>query len=124
MKNNDFDIVKSKIAAYTKEMEDNYNYYLKAIDYYNSKPTDYVAELGESFDINIAEKFVKTWETIQKMQPVQRNMLLCFICCDKDYNKTLQVFNGEGKNYKNVASLRVLVHNAKKDFFKLYENID
>lgn len=120
----EFEVYKGKLADYIEKMEALYNYYLEAIEFYNNQPTDYVAELGDSFDLVTAINFIKSWKTIQEMQPVQRNMLLCYVCCDCDYKKTLEVFNGEGKNYKNVASLRVLVHNARKEFFKLYENID
>lgn len=122
---NYYSVGKKKVSEYIKQMENRYLHHLQTIDMYESElfeESDEFRFLQENIDI--AQKFVRTWDTLNELSPVDKNMLLCFSACDRDYDETLKIFNGikdnKVKNKKNLASLRMAICRARKKLIDKY----
>lgn len=120
---------KKKVQDYIKTLKEEYLYHLHCIDCFNSKlfyeGDDY---LYFEKDIETSRKFVRVWEIMNKELPaVDKNLLLAYGACHKDYNETLKIFNGirknDGlvKNKTNLASLRMAVCRARKKVIDKYK---
>ena len=119
--NDDYEIMKGKIAEYLSQMQDIYDENKKLISIYEQSLTNDKPELV-GFDYYTAIKFVRTWDIIQSdvLNQSQKNLLFCYNLCDCDLETTLNTFNGKGKSYKNKASLSVLIYNIRKIIKKEY----
>lgn len=119
--NNDYEIMKGKIAEYLAQMQVAYDENKKLISVFEQSLTNDKPELVD-FDYYAALKFVRTWDIIQSdaLNQSQKNLLFCYNLCDCDLETTLNTFNGKGKSYKNKASLAVLICNIRKIIKKEY----
>lgn len=69
----------------------------------------------EFFDCDTAEQFIRTWYVIKyQLSAHERNLFCTYLACERDYKKTLEVFNGSNKNYKNVATLKQMMSLVRK----------
>lgn len=69
----------------------------------------------EFFDCDTAEQFIRTWYVIKNLLSAnERNLFCTYLACERDYKKTLEVFNGSNKNYKNVATLKQMMSLVRK----------
>jgi hypothetical protein len=123
---NYYKLGKEKVAAYVKDMEDNYLNSLEIIERFESLIFDesdeyhYLEDKYES-----AKNFVKTWDVItKKLSPTDKNLILC-TAVFKNYEEVLKVFNGikngKVKNKKNIASLTMAICRARKRLRDLIE---
>lgn len=119
--NNDYEIMKGKIAEYLAQMQVAYDENKKLISVFEQSLTNDKPELVD-FDYYAALKFIRTWDIIQSdaLNQSQKNLLFCYNLCDCDLETTLNTFNGKGKSYKNKASLAVLICNIRKIIKKEY----
>lgn len=109
---------KKILDEYIKSMDIVYDE-AKAIqdDYYNDRLDD------EYFDINKSLKFTRTWEILKSMENVAaRNLLLLFNACGCRYKETLDALCGVGTVYKNEATLRYMMTDARKKLKKIYDD--
>lgn len=107
---------KKLIADYIKTMDSLYNEQKELQDLYNSdKLTD------EYYDINKSLKFTRTWDIIMKdLDCAGRNLLLLFNVCESRYKETLEALVGFNIEYKNVATLRVMITRIRKKIKEIY----
>lgn len=119
--NDDYEIMKGKIAEYLAQMQVAYDENKALISVFEQSLTNDKPELV-GFDYYAAIKFVRTWDIIQSdvLNQSQKNLLFCYNLCDCDLETTLNTFNGKGKSYKNKASLAVLICNIRKIIKKEY----
>lgn len=98
------------------DLQTNIDIYENAID----NPDD-VPELA-LFSYSKAVKLKRTYSIIKNdLQPTERNLFCTYLACDYDYKKTLEIFNGENKGYKNIATLRVIIANIRKIIKEKYK---
>lgn len=108
---------KTLIDKYIKNMDVLYNEQKELQDLYsNDKLTD------EYYNINKSLKFTRTWEIINNdLDYAVRNLLLLFNACDCRYKETLEALSGSNcVQYKNVATLHVMVTRARKIIKNIY----
>lgn len=116
--NDEYFIAKGLVADYIKSMDKVVEDNKRLMQLYDD---DVQTDELEYFDYNKALKFNRLWDVIKHdLPPTKRNLLLCFEACGEDYTKCLAFFNGNGMNYKNKATLHVLVCNARNMANKLY----
>ena len=116
-KNIGYEIAKGKVAEYIAYMDCVYEDKMKQIEEYNSEITNEFKD--EYFDYNKSLKFVRTWDIIKNdINPAERNLVIASEVA-KDYDECLTYFNGI-KAPKNVASLKVLVCNARRKIREIY----
>ena len=98
------------------DLQSNIDIYDNAID----NPDD-VPELAW-FSYRKAVKLKRTYSIIKNdLQPTERNLFCTYLACNYDYEKTLEIFNGENKGYKNIATLRVIIANIRKIIKEKYK---
>ena len=98
------------------DLQSNIDIYDNAID----NPDD-VPELAW-FNYRKAVKLKRTYNIIlNDLQPTERNLFCIYLACNYDYEKTLEIFNGENKGYKNIATLRVIIANIRKIIKEKYK---
>lgn len=119
--NIDYEIGKGKVADYVAMMDRIYKNRLEELKLYENSLWDYVPELGENFDYYNTLRFVRTWNIVKnELNVSDRNLIFCFLACDSNYDECLSWFNGNGRDLKNVASLRVLICNVRKKVRTIY----
>lgn len=75
------------------------------------------------FDYNKSLKFTRTWEILLSMNDyAARNLLLLFNACGCRYKETLDALCGVGTVYKNEATLRYMMTEARKKIKKIYND--
>ena len=122
MMNTEYEIGKGMVADYIATMDSRYLLNLKEIEIYENSLWDYVPELGDKFDYYSALRFVRTWNIIKNdLSTSDRNLILCFLASDSNYEECLAWFNGRGKNIKNTATLRVMICNVRKKIRTIYK---
>lgn len=114
--NTKYTIAKEMVTEYIDKMDSLYEDKLKQIEDYK---TNVIDEFDEYFDYYKALKFVRTWDIIKNnLNPAEKNLVIASECA-KDYEECLSFFNG-GKAPKNIATLRVLICNARKKIREIY----
>ena len=80
--NDDYEIMKGKIAKYLSQMQDIYDENKKLISIYEQSLTNDKPELV-GFDYYTAIKFVRTWDIINSdvLNQSQKNLLLSYHLC-------------------------------------------
>lgn len=112
---------KSKILLdnYIEEMERLYSMH----KYLQKKFIDGIhedaAEL-DNFNYKESIEFVRTWDIIKNMNASQRNIYLLFMIAEGKYKPLMKII---GNEYKNEATLRVMVCNAKKIIKNKYKEL-
>lgn len=122
--NMSYEIGKGLVAEYIAQMETIYKEYKRLINIYeNCSDADDVPELSD-FNYCAALKFIRTWDIMNNNIPAHnRNLLFAIEASGQNYNKCLEYFNGNGKGYKNNATLHVLICKARKQVRKIYDKI-
>lgn len=115
-KNNQYEEGKQALEKYIAYMTSTYEYNKKMIE--ETKP-DIMEQ--SVYDVEEGKRFCKLWEVIQTLKTSDRNLILTHIINNKKPNKTLEVFNGIGGNYKNVGSLKAMISLIKKKIRLAYE---
>lgn len=75
----------------------------------------------EYFNYTKSLRFTRLWELMMELKPVDRNLLLLYQACGNRYKAMLDELFKSNVNYKNDATLRVLVTNARKEIRRLYK---
>ena len=111
---------KQILKEYIEKENNLYSWLKDMFNRYENCPYDYSPEFA-GFDYNSAIKFIRTWEIINNDLPIdKKNLILIYNACGGDNAKTLEIFNGTGKVYKNKATLCVLICNTKKIIKQIY----
>lgn len=80
----------------------------------DSLPDDY-------FNYNKSIKFTRVWDILLSMDNyAARNLLLLFNACGCRYKQTLEALWGLNVEYKNEATLRVMITKARKIIKDIY----
>ena len=119
--NVDYEIGKGIVADYIAKMDKICKRRIEELKIYENSMWDYVPELGENFDYYSTLRFVRTWNIVKNELSISdRNLILCFLACDSNYEDCLAWFNGHGRDLKNVASLRVLICLVRRKVRTIY----
>lgn len=98
------------LVDFTTEMDRLYDWFIEIRERYENSLFDLPEFAGYSQEY--AEKFIKTYDIIQSRLTVsQRNLLYIFTATGQSYKQTIEILNGE---VKNIATLRVMIHNIRK----------
>lgn len=109
---------KKLINDYICSMELVYQEQKELQDLYNADKYD-----NDYFNINKSLKFTRTWEILMSMDNIAaRNLLLLFNACGSKYKETLEALSGLNVEYKNEATLRVMITNARKIIKEIYDD--
>lgn len=103
---------KKLLEKYIKEQKEHCKFLEETLAKYAS--TEFDLPDFACVDMREAIAYLRTWKLINELPPKHKNLLLTFCACEYDYKKTLEVFNDVGREYKNVATLRVLITNIRK----------
>ena len=81
--------------------------------------------IDEYFNYDKSVKITRMWEIIRDMEDiVSRNLLLLYHACNCRYKRTLEELGRNNKVvYKNEATLRVMVCNARKIIREKYREL-
>lgn len=115
--NKNFEIGKGQLAEYINSMQELYNEHIELI----KQAEESIFET----DYNIKKyiKFCRTWEIIMnKLDTRERNLYICYLFCNCKPEKCIEVFNGQGGNYKNKATMCVMITRIKKKIKEYYDN--
>lgn len=110
---------KELIEEYIKRMELQYQEQKELQELYMN---DRLAD--EYYDYNKSLRFTRTWEIITGLTDyADRNLILLFNACDCKHKDTLEALSGAGMvQYKNEATLRVMISHARKRIKDKYES--
>lgn len=117
MKIDEYDLAKSEIVKYMAEMDEIYELNNKVIEKYGN---DIFSDDIE--DLQVAIKFCRTWNIVKNELSVSdRNLFILYQISNRNIKRTLEYFNAIGKNYKNTATLTVIICNIKKKIKELFK---
>lgn len=74
----------------------------------------------EYFNYKKSVEFVRTWDIIKEMNPIQRNIYLLFMIAEGKYKDLVKLMDNR---FKNEATLRVMVCNAKRIIKDRYKEL-
>lgn len=116
---NEYEEGKELLNNYINEQEQLYQWLKETCVKYQ----DAVFEVPEfeGFNYYKAVKFIRTWDLINELSMDKKNLFLVHCASGKKYEDTLKIFNGSGKEYKNVATLKVLITQIRNEIRKKYK---
>lgn len=117
MKKTKYEVAKAEVQEYIETMNNIYLDKKEEIRLFKDDNHE-VFEMDAYFDYNKSVQFIRLWDIINnEITPAERNLLIA-VECSKNYSECIKSF--EGTAPKNVATLKVLVYNARKKIRKIY----
>lgn len=113
-KNNKYEQSKKKLSDILKEMDNLVLFHKDMIAKH-----ELMGDYPPTYDSVKGKQFLRLMEVLNSLKAHERNLFLCYVSNDYKYEKTLEVFNGEGVNgfgqkYTSKKSLIVLIYMIRK----------
>lgn len=117
MKKTKYEVAKAEVQEYIETMNNIYLDKKEEIELFKNDNTE-LFEINAYFDYNKAVQFIRLWDIINNdITPAERNLLVA-VECSQSYSECIKSFDGTAP--KNVATLKVLVYNARNKIRKIY----
>ena len=112
-----YEVAKAEVQEYIETTNNIYLDKKEEIELFKNDNPE-LFEMNEYFDYNKAVQFIRLWDIINNdITPAERNLLIA-VEISKNYSECIKSF--EGTAPKNVATLKVLVYNARNKIRKIY----